>query len=232
MKKSVFLLSAACLVGAVCTFAATKAIEVPNEISYPVGWPAANNTVAAAFADQDIPETTTLYFWNENTSSYDEVYYLFGEWNLPNYVIRTAHAFYINSYDESGTHTFYLHHSPLPSQPNYFDVTLIPGRWHFLSYGWDMTKKGCVLEKPWASQYYSLGWLYWPGDCAVDSVLVFGYQGTWSWSQSDRFNECSRRWDGADQLSPPFFDYWYAFWFNNTHATTRTWRQYSTPGTE
>lgn len=232
MKKLVFLLSAACLMGTACTFAAMKAIDVPNQISYPVGWPAADSTVAAAFADQDIPETTTLYFWDESSSSYDEVYYLYGEWSDPNHVIHTAHAFYINSYDDSGTHTFYLHYSPLPSQPDYFDVTLTAGRWHFLSYAWDMGQKGCVLEQPWASQYYYLGWLYWPGNCVEDSVLTFSYNGSWSWLECNRFNDCSRKWDcTGDQLSPHFPDYWYALWFYNEQST-RTWRQYSTPGTE
>lgn len=203
----------------------------PNE-PWPVGWPAATNTVGQAFANQVIPDGTMVYCYNEGNQSFDLITYDLGAWDNPSYLLRTGRAFYIRHTDPYG-HTFVLNYSPLPPEVEYLDIALSSGGWHFLSYGWDLPDKGCVLERPWDAYWpFVRGNLWWPGSCADDTVLTFNYDVPTQWNEWNRYSDCTRKWSPApDLISPAFWDYWKPFWFYN-NSSQRTWRQYPESETE
>jgi hypothetical protein len=216
-----------------------KLWSASGAVPTPVGWPAQSAHIAIVFANQIIPEGTTIYSWSEASQNYIIVTYDFGEWSDPLHILQTARGFYIRT---PFPYEFTLNYTPLVG--SVYQVTMVPDKLYFLTYAWELgvdgfddpeNGEGYFLEIPWHSRYYVHPHLYWPGGCDEEQVL-------WTLDGSyDHYNyvyrppsgqdPCTGMWGSINMVPPYLASRWHQpFWYRNTTGFTKTWTMYSSPG--
>jgi hypothetical protein len=216
------------------TIAATKQFLVEGEIAF--GWPAQDSTVDQIFANQSVPNSTTVYVWNVQSQSWDTTRFddIDNAWLPSNLTVQSGRGF-ILAYQGQGGHTYTFNYTPRTNGT--LSIVLDANKWHYLSYGWNFNPSGdpgdgmFALEMGWG-QYAGGKHLYWPGGCCPDNVLMYIWVsgGQLFGQEFHRWDECTRKWNNVSYLPPPLWDFWLQPMFFYNDCETRTWVQSSTVG--